>query len=412
MRIALICSDYPPLRTSAAVQIRDLASEFLAQGHEPVVFVPAEGQVVPWREEILGGVKVLRISAPAVRAPGYVRRTLAEMYLPFAMIRGIARSPLHNAPFDGLAWYSPTTFFGPLIWWLKRRANCPGYLILRDIFPEWALDLGLLRKGLIYAFFKGIAKLQYSMAETIGVQTPSNLHYLSDWAKKPGRTLEVLQNWLAPATNVGSSILVAHTSLAGRKIFVYIGNMGIAQGMGIFMDLAEQLRPRSDLGFLFVGRGTDVPRLTADSRARGLDNILFHDEVDTCEMPGLLAQCHVGLLALDPKHRTHNIPGKFLTYLQAGLPILARVNPGTDVANLIELERVGATYVGHSVAEFAAIATALIDDAGGRSEMGARGRALQLRMFSPSSAVTQIIAAAHRDAARLNVRQRRFRAAR
>jgi glycosyltransferase involved in cell wall biosynthesis len=321
------------------------------------------------------------------------------------MIRGIARSPLAACPFDGLAWYSPTTFFGPLVWWLKRRARCPGYLILRDIFPEWALDLGLLRKGPIYWFFKGVANLQYAMAETIGVQTPSNLHFMARWASKPGRTLEVLQNWLAPAANVGSSIVVERSALAGRKIFVYIGNMGIAQGMDIFIDLAERLRPRADVGFLFVGRGSDVPRLVDRSRSRGLDNVLFHDEVDTREMPGLLAQCHAGLLALDPKHRTHNIPGKFLTYLQAGLPILARVNPGTDVATLIDHERVGAAYVGGSVAEFATMATTLIDDDAGRAGMGARGRALQQRMFSPSGAVNQIVAAIRRDASRRGIRR-------
>ena len=373
MLIALICSDFPPLRTSAAVQIRDLALEFLAQGHEPVVLVPTEDLGAPWREERFQGVRVLRLAAPAVRAPGYVRRTLAELSLPFAMIRGLARSPLRDARWDGVAWYSPTTFFGPLIWWLKRRAGCPGYLILRDIFPEW----------------------------TIGVQTPSNLPYMAAWSGKGGRTLEVLQNWLAPAPDVGSSIQVATTPLAGRKLFVYIGNMGIAQGMDIFIDLATQLKPRADLGFLFVGRGSDVPRLGAMARERGLDNVMFHDEVDTREMPGLLAQCQAGLLALDPKHKTHNIPGKFLTYLQAGLPVLARVNPGTDVANLIEGERVGAAYTGHSVEEFAAIATRLVDDAAGRQGMGQRGRELQARMFSPRSAVAQVVAGLRRDAARL-----------
>jgi glycosyltransferase involved in cell wall biosynthesis len=393
VRIALICSDYPPLRTSAAVQIRDLAAEFLAQGHDPVVLVPAEDQAEPWREDSFAGVTVLRLAAPAVRAPGYVRRTLAEMYLPFAMIRALRRSPWRDARWDAIAWYSPTTFFGPLIWWLKRRARCPAYLILRDIFPEWALDLGLLRKGPVYWFFKGVANFQYAMADVIGVQTPSNLPYMARWSGRGGRRLEVLQNWLSPAADVGSSIRIEQTALAGRRVFVYIGNMGVAQGMDIFIDLAGRLRERADLGFLFVGRGTDVPRLRELARTRGLDNVVFHDEVDTREMPGLLAQCQVGLLALDPKHRTHNIPGKFLTYLQAGLPVLARVNPGTDVANLIESERVGAAYVGDSVEEFAARAARLMDDAAARAAMGQQGQALARRLFSPASAVRQIVAA-------------------
>jgi len=396
VRIALICSDYPPLRTSAAVQIRDLAAEFLAQGHVPVVLVPAERQREPWIESDVGGVKVLRLAAPAVRARGYLRRTLAEMYLPFAMIRGIARSPWSDTRWDAIAWYSPTTFFGPLVWWLKRRARCPAYLILRDIFPEWALDLGLLRKGPVYAFFKAVSNFQYAMADVIGVQTPSNLPYMARWDGRGGRRLEVLQNWLSPAADVGSSIVVANTALVGRQVFVYIGNMGVAQGMEIFIDLAAQLRGRRDLGFLFVGRGTDIPKLQELVRARALENVLFHDEVDTREMPGLLAQCQVGLLALDPKHKTHNIPGKFLTYLQAGLPVLGRVNPGTDVADLIERERVGAAYVGESADEFAAVAVRLMDDNTERAAMGLRGRRLGLRMFSPTTAVQQILVAVGR----------------
>src|SRR5204863_2592464 len=82
--------------------------------------------------------------------------------------------------------------------------------------------------------------------------------------------------------------------------------------------------------------------------SRGLTNTLFFDEIDSCEMPGLLSQCFIGLLTLDPRHKTHNIPGKFLTYLRAGLPVLARVNPGTDLAYLINNEGVGRAYDGDS----------------------------------------------------------------
>ena len=68
-------------------------------------------------------------------------------------------------------------------------------------------------------FFKLIANFQYSLADTIGVQTQSNLSYLSDWAKRPNRHLEVLGNWQTPRKNIGSSINVLNTSLAERKIF-------------------------------------------------------------------------------------------------------------------------------------------------------------------------------------------------
>ena len=111
-------------------------------------------------------------------------------------------------------------------------------------------------------------------------------------------------------------------------------------------------------------------------------------------MPGLLAQCNVGLIALDPRHKTHNIPGKFLTYLLAGLPVLARVNAGTDLAQLIEKEGVGKAYVGDLVEVFANIAEDLADNAVERDTMAARGYILANRMFSSDVAVHQIVSAA------------------
>ena len=393
MRIALIADAYPPLRSSGAVQLRDLAQEFVLQGHELVVMVSSAGLDEPWAIEVIAGVQVLRISAPRTKDIGYLRRTFSEMWLPFAMLRGIRKSPFRDMKWDGVVWYSPSIFFGPLISALKRSSNCRGYLILRDIFPEWAVNMGLLRRGTVYHAFKLVERYQYSVANTIGVQSPSNLGYLAEWATKPGRRLEVLRNWLAPAPNVGSSVSVAATPLLGRTIFVYAGNMGVAQGMDVFLNLAERVKNRQDIGFMFVGRGSEVPRLRRTVEQRALDNVVFHDEVDPREIPGLLAQCQIGLVALDPRHKTHNVPGKFLTYIQAGLPVLARLNPGNDLADLIEKESVGRAYIGDELSPLQALAEELVDDKAGRELMSSRGRALARSIFSTGAAVRQIVAA-------------------
>lgn len=390
MRIALISTDYPPLHTSAAVQIRDLAIEMLNQGHEPVVITPSADLKTAWEVEKIDEVTVLRLAAPKTRDIGYVQRTLLELLLPFLMLHKLRKSPFRKTQWDLVAWYSPTIFFGPLIWFLKRWSGCRTYLILRDIFPEWALDLGLIRKGVAYTFFKGIANVQYAVADTIGVQTRSNLTYVAPSAKRSGKHVEVLHNWQAPAPNIGSSINVAATSLAGRKIMLYIGNMGVAQGMDILIDLAQNLAHRNDLGFLFVGRGSEIPRLKATVASCEMDNVLFFDEVDSREMPGLLAQCFIGLLALDPRHKTHNIPGKFLTYLLAGLPVLARVNSGTDLAHLINDEGVGRAYDTESVDALSQFVEETIEHPTRYTTMASRGRALAASMFSPEEAVKKI----------------------
>ena len=391
MKIALISVHYPPLRSSCAVQMNDLAQEFLLLGHQPIVIVPAEGLDIGCRSEIVDGVQVFRISAFKTVGVGNIRRAINEILLPFIMVYRIRKSNLPVKALSAIVWYSPTIFFGPLVKALKNSANCPTYLILRDIFPEWTLDLGILRKGPIYYFFKFVAGYQYSVADVIGVQTESNLKYLEKWAIEPNKKLEVLNNWLSLAAIKKTSISFTNTSLKGRKIFVYIGNMGIAQGMDVLIDLADSLRKRQDIGFLFVGRGTEVERLKASVSSKKLDNVLFHNEIESKEIPGLLAMCHVGLIALDPRHKSHNIPGKFLTYMQAGLPVLAKINPDTDLGNLIVEKGVGSVYVGDEVNDFKKMAENLVDDKSKLQAMSERGMVLNQKLFSSSRAANQIL---------------------
>lgn len=390
MRIALIADTFPPLRTSGAVQLRDLAREFVRQGHELTVLLPAPGLAQPWALEDFEGARVLRLRAPRTKDIGYVRRTIGEFMMPFAMYRNLRKSPLATEKWDGVVWYAPSIFHGPLASRLKRASGCKGYLIIRDIFPEWAVDMGLMGRGLPYRFFDTVARYQYSVADVIGVQTPGNLAYFSDWAKGPGRRLEVLQNWLDEPASARCSIRVSQTRLAGRKVFVYAGNMGIAQGMDILLELAERLQHRTDIGFLFVGRGSDAARLSARARALGLANVLFREEIHPDEIPDLYAQCHVGLVALDPRHKSHNIPGKFLTYMQSGLPVLAAINQGNDLAGLIRDEAVGQVSERHDAAHLQQLAERLLQQLTADADFRQRCQSLFSRVFSASQAVGQV----------------------
>lgn len=392
MRVALISTDYPPLNTSAAVQMRDLAREFAAQGHEPVVIIPDVSASYAYSVETVDGVTVLRLAAKETRAKTHARRAFAEAMLPFAMLRNLKKSPYIETPWDYIVWYSPPIFFGPLIWAMRRSSGGYGYLILRDIFPEWAVDLGVIRKGPIFYAFKAIAAFQYALSDTIGVQTSSNLKYMERWANYR-RRVEVLSNWLGMESEVPCRIQIATTRFAGRVIFVYIGNMGIAQGMDILFDLAATLKSRTDIGFLFVGRGSEFSRLATEVEFRKLDNVMLLDEIDSSEVPGLLSQCSVGLVALDRRHRSHNIPGKFVSYMRYGLPVLASLNENTDLGRLIEEKDVGRAYAGSNVDELRKRAEELAGNATLRSEMSVRARALNESMFLPSTAVHQIIGA-------------------
>jgi glycosyltransferase involved in cell wall biosynthesis len=142
---------------------------------------------------------------------------------------------------------------------------------------------------------------------------------------------------------------------------------------------------------LFVGRGSDSKRLRDDAAARSLDNVEFFEEIDPDEIPGLYSMCHVGLVALDPRHKTHNIPGKFLSYMLAGLPVLASINAGNDLTELVSKERVGRVCTNASADTLAIAALALVDDLEKDAAFSSRCKSLASRLFSPSTAASQIV---------------------
>jgi len=393
MRIALIADTFPPLRSSGAVQLRDLSREFAVQGHALTVLLPSPDQQDPWVLKKMDGVQVLRLKAPRTKGISYIRRTLGELLMPFSMLRQFRKSPLASERWAGVVWYAPSIFHGPLASALKKSSDCKGYLIIRDIFPEWAVDMELMGQGLPYWFFDMVARYQYSVADVIGVQTPGNRGYFDRWQKQPGRKLEVLQNWLGKPAQVRCSIRVSETPLAGRKVFVYAGNMGVAQGMDIMLDLAEKYRGRTDVGFLFVGRGSDAARLKTSAKDRKLNNVLFYDEIHPDEILDLYAQCSVGIVALDPRHKSHNIPGKFLTYMQGGLPVLANVNAGNDLAQMIRDDQVGQVCENNQVENFLQLAHMLLAQIESDDQLPARCRSLFQREFAVEKTVRQIVAA-------------------
>ncbi|MBM3117382.1 glycosyltransferase family 4 protein [Jeongeupia naejangsanensis] len=393
MRLVLITDVYPPLRSSGAVQLRDLSIEFVRQGHDITVLVASPDLSEPWTIESWNGVRVMRVRTPKTKDVGYIRRTIGELLMPFYMRHQLKQSPLKNEAWEGVVWYSPTIFLGPIAKFLKTANKCRSYLVIRDIFPEWAVDMGLMGRGLPYLFFKTVAKYQYAAADVIGIQTQGNSVYFSSWLSRYSRRLEVLQNWLADSLVCGCRISVRDTKLAGRKIFVYAGNMGVAQGMDVLLNLACLLQNRSDVGFVFVGRGSDAKRLRLDAQERGLNNVLFFDEIEPDEIPGLYSQCHVGLVALDPRHKTHNIPGKFLSYMQSGLPVLASVNAGNDIVDLIRSARVGRVCTSDSMDILRSNAEQLIEELDSDSGFSPRCKQLADRVFAPSTAVRQIVAA-------------------
>jgi glycosyltransferase involved in cell wall biosynthesis len=350
MHFLIVADAFLPMRTSAAVMLADLAKEFVGQSHQVSMIIPAQDQSKAVSIKMHQGIKVYSVRAFKTKDISYIQRTLAELINPFVIWNRLrSYAEFQECQADAIIWYSPSIFWGPLIKRLKAFFKCKSYLILRDIFPDWALDLGLLKRDLVYFLFKKVAEYQYRQADFIGLQSPESLTYFLAANPSLRKKSEVLWNWVGPQPQNFSSIQIKNTQLEGKKVGVYAGNIGVAQGIEHFHNIARIVAEKPEYGLIFVGRGREMQSLKTLAIKEGLDRILFFDEIDPSEIASLYAQCHFGLLVLDPRHKTHNIPGKFISYVHSQIPTFGLVNKGNDLHQLIKEYSIGILSSDYSI---------------------------------------------------------------
>lgn len=394
MRLLVVADTYFPNKSSVAVLLSDLTSVFLEQGVDVSVLVPASDQDQDLTFSEINGCQIIRVRALKTKDVGYFYRAFSEWFNPWIMwIRLRRDGRLMSESFHGIIWYSPTIFWPPLIKRLKVQFSCKTYLILRDIFPDWAMHLGLIQQGWRFSILKRIERSQYSLADYIGVQSPNNLKYFNNNYPQYSTKAQVLWNWARPAKaalNLVRLPVGLEENFFEKTIFVYVGNLGVSQDPERLLELAQHLRARNDLGFLVIGRGTFYQQLREHIQIRDLNNIVILNEIDPDLLPDLLTRCSIGILLLDSRHLTHNIPGKLITYLQSGLPVLAAINPGNDLVELIHQYQIGAVYTGGDAAQLSEIALDLANTVKNDKNISSRARMFVEKQFSALDAVGQV----------------------
>ncbi|MSP50815.1 MAG: glycosyltransferase WbuB [Alphaproteobacteria bacterium] len=390
MRVLLLVDSYYPEIRSAPKLIRELAEAIHASGHQVTILAPSAQLDREFSIEDTPTISIARVLVPRTKGRTKPLRALIEVLLSTIIWRH-AKLFLQSTRHDLIVFYSPTIFFSPLVARLKQLWSCPAYLVLRDIFPQWAAEIGVLsRRSPIYAFFTYAAKKQYLIADRIGVQSPGDIPSLSAWRGK----VEVLYNWSAsrPATHQSLVGWRERLQLGDRFVFFFGGNIGSAQEPVSILRLAQRLQDRRDIAFLLVGDGDHVPLLRRQIATLRLDNVRLLPTMPEPDYFALLSEINVGVVSLHPNLRTHNIPAKFLGYLAAGKAVLARLNRGHDLVDIFATYGVGLCCVSGDDDAFCDAALRLANHRQATQQMGSNGLSLLRTLFSPEQAARQILA--------------------
>ncbi len=394
MKLCLLCDDYLPHSTRVgAKMLHDLASELVRQGHKVTVVTPRSiADKSQASSETMDGVVIWRFQSGPIKDLGRVRRAVNESLIPFYAWQSIKRR-IRSDTFDGIIYYSPSIFFGPVVAKLKRLCNCRSFLILRDFFPQWAVDANLIKKGsLIEHYFRFFESLSYKNADMIGVMSLRNLEIFNQRTGHRYNT-SVLRNWASLDTHVVDDArknIRKTLGLNDETIFFYGGNIGHAQDMENLMRLVKRMASLKKAHFLFVGQGDEVELIKKLAIEWSLDNFSFLPSVTQDEYRDILTQVDIGLFSLSAKHTTHNFPGKLLGYMVQSLPILGSVNQDNDLINLIQENNAGFISVNGDDEVFFNNAVKLYESPELRKKMGLAGMALMSEEFSVSKIASKV----------------------
>ena len=263
----------------------------------------------------------------------------------------------------------------------KANPGAVSYLQLKDIFPQNAVDIGMMQtagvKGLLYKFFRRKETKLYQYSDYIGCMSPANVEYvLKHNPEVSAERVEVAPNSVALRTE--SIVTVDRASVrekyglpADKPIFIYGGNLGKPQGIPFLINCLGVNANREDCHFVVIGTGTELPKLKAWYEENHPKSVAVMNSLPKAEYDELVCSCDVGLIFLDHRFTIPNYPSRLLSYLENKMPVLCATDPNTDMGRIAEANGYGYWCESDSVAAFTSILDKMIHS--DRAAMGEKG---------------------------------------
>lgn len=253
-----------------------------------------------------------------------------------------------DVKFDLILYSTPPITFNKVIASLKIRYGAKTYLLLKDIFPQNAVDLGMFSKSsLFYWLFRKKEKQLYKLSDYIGCMSPANVEYVLKHNRfVNSNKVEVCPNSIE--LKKGNEYLIDRKTLltklnipTNKLLFIYGGNLGRPQGVDFLMDVIEANEARDDTYFIIVGNGTEYGRISQFFEINSPRNSSLLSSLPKEEYDNLVKVCDVGLIFLDRRFTIPNYPSRLLSYLENGMPVLFATDLNTDIGRIAETNGYG-----------------------------------------------------------------------
>lgn len=363
----------------------DLLQAFVDHGHFVYAISPTErrqGQETHLSQDD-AQVKVLRLRIGNTQKTNLIEKGISTITLEQIFIQAIKKYT-SQIRFDLVLYSTPPITLCNAVQYVKKRDNAKTYLLLKDIFPQNSVDLGMLRKsgikGILYRMFRQKEKKLYRISDYIGCMSPANVEYVrahNEWM--PDQVIEVNPNCIDPAESgwieeqERMKLRQEYGIPTDKVTFLYGGNLGRPQDVNYIVECLKACETIMDICFVIAGSGTDQHILQEYIDQEHPSHVKLMLQMPKDDYEKMVRCCDVGLVFLDHRFTIPNFPSRLLSYLDAGLPVLAATDCNTDIGTVICEGGFGAWCESAGTEQFVCCVRELLDE-DKRKQMGLHAR--------------------------------------
>ncbi|MBU4537178.1 MAG: glycosyltransferase family 4 protein [Weeksellaceae bacterium] len=321
---------------------QDLLRKFRDEGHEVTIVTPVQRRrEIDTNLCVRDGVSILQVKTLNIQKTNIIEKGIGTIAIEYQYLSAI-KNHLPDLTFDIVLYSTPPITLVKVVEYIKKRDGAYSYLLLKDIFPQNAVDMGMMKKDrLIHSRFRLKEKKLYEISDAIGCMSPANVNFLlTHNPELEAGKVEVNPNSVEPVYHILSSrektrIRKKYGLPQNRKILVYGGNLGIPQGLDFLLETITSVQ-NPEAFFLIVGDGTEYERIAGWFADHLPPNAKLLGKLPKAEYDALLASCDIGLIFLDKNFLIPNFPSRLLSYLEMGKPVITATDPHTDIGDIVQ----------------------------------------------------------------------------
>ncbi|HKJ26133.1 MAG TPA: glycosyltransferase family 4 protein, partial [Anaerolineales bacterium] len=333
MHILLIHQAFATLDEPGGTRHHELARYLTEKGHQVTVIASALTYLtgsaqtgrIPWKQVQSGGpgITIIRAYTYSALHKSFFHRLMS--YFSFMVSSFFIGLGVKGV--DVVWGTSPPIFQGAAAWLLARLKRVRFLFEVRDLWPAFAVAMGVLTNPLLIAASEWLERFLYRHADQLIVNSPGFTEHIE---ARSGREAALLPNGAEAGMfdpQADGREVIERYQLEGKFVVLYAGAHGMANDLGVMLQAAEQLTDLPDVMFVFVGDGKEKAALQAQAHDLGLPNVLFIPPLPKAEMRTALAAADVCVAILQPIEMYKTVyPNKVFDYMAAGRPVLLAID--------------------------------------------------------------------------------------